>query len=64
LHLRQALPERLRRKGKCAKVAASMSDRVRVSYLELTSDPAATPAYHGPERIALEKLDLEEYLWL
>jgi len=41
-----------------------MSDLVRVSYLELTGGPAATPAYDGTERIALEKLDVEEYLWL
>jgi len=37
---------------------------VRVSYLELTDRPIAVPAYKGTERIALEKLNIDEYLCL
>jgi ribosomal protein S18 acetylase RimI-like enzyme len=37
---------------------------VRVSYLELTDRPTAVPAYEGRERIALERLDIDEYLCL
>ena len=41
-----------------------MSKLVRVSYLELTDRPIAAPAYDGPERIAAEKPDVDEYLRL
>jgi GNAT superfamily N-acetyltransferase len=35
-----------------------------VSYLELTRAPAPIPSHVGPERIALERLALEDYLAL
>jgi GNAT superfamily N-acetyltransferase len=37
---------------------------LRVHYLQLTQAPAAIPAYRGPERIAAERLTLDEYLSL
>ena len=41
-----------------------MTERVRVSYLELTDRPVAVPAHDGPERIAVGKLHVDEYLRL
>lgn len=41
-----------------------MSELVRVSYLTLTEQPTVAPAHGGEERIAIEKLDREEYLAL
>lgn len=41
-----------------------MSDLVCVSYLELMGCPVGAPTYEGKERITLEKLCIDEYLWL
>ena len=37
---------------------------LRVQYLQLTHPPAAGPAHSGPERIAAERLRLDDYLSL
>lgn len=42
----------------------SIDTTVRVSYLELTTPPAPIPTHAGEERIAAEKLSVEDYLGL